>query len=50
LIGKENDWHAVSVSWLIDPQTDLTAGIGYFGMLANARADTPFWLQLKHDF
>ncbi len=50
LIGKENDWHGVSASWLVDPQTDLTAGIGYFGVLANARCDTPFWVQLKHDF
>jgi hypothetical protein len=50
LIEKENDWHALDVSWLANSHTDVTAGIGYFGVLANARADSAFWLQLKYEF
>jgi hypothetical protein len=50
LIGRENDWHALDVSWIPNAHIDVTAGIGYFGVLANARADSAFWLQLKYEF
>jgi hypothetical protein len=50
LIGKENDWHSLDVSWLANSHVDVTAGICYFGVLANARADSAFWLQLKYEF
>jgi len=49
LINKEGDWHAFDVSWLINSHTDLTGGIGYFGVLANTRADAAFWVQLKYE-
>jgi hypothetical protein len=49
LIGKEDDWHAFDVSWLVNSHIDLTAGYGIFGVLANARADSAFWIQLKYE-
>ena len=49
LIEQENDWHALDVSWLVNSHFDVTAGIGYFGVLANARADSAFWIQLKYE-
>jgi hypothetical protein len=50
LIGKEDDWHAIDVSWIICKNCTLTGGWGSFGQLANTRENGAWFLQLKWEF
>jgi len=50
LIGDEDNWHALDVSWIINKHATLVAGYGVFGTLANSEANNAFWLQLKYEF
>jgi hypothetical protein len=49
LVGKEDDWHAVDVSWLINSHATLVAGWGAFGQLANTEENGAWYLQLKYE-
>ena len=49
LVGKEDDWHAVDVSWLINSHATLVAGWGIFGQIANTKEDGAWYLQLKYE-
>jgi hypothetical protein len=50
LIGVENTWHAFDAAYIIDKHATLVAGVGIFGNLANAGANSAWWLQLKYEF
>jgi hypothetical protein len=50
LVGDEDNWHAIDVSWIINSHATLVAGWGAFGNLANTRENGAWWLQLKYEF
>jgi hypothetical protein len=50
LVEKEDNWHVIDVSWIINKRATLTAGWGAFGTLANTKEDGAWWLQLKYEF
>jgi hypothetical protein len=50
IIGGENNWHAFDAAYIISKHTTLVAGYGIFGNLANADANSNWWLQLKYEF
>jgi hypothetical protein len=50
LVGKEDNWHAIDVSWLINKNMTLTAGWGALGNVVNGDENGAWWLQFKYDF
>jgi hypothetical protein len=50
IIGGENNWHAFDAAFIINKRATLVAGAGIFGNLANANANSAWWLQLKYEF
>lgn len=50
LIGDEDNWHAFDAAYIISKHSTLVAGYGIFGTLANADANSAWWLQLKYEF
>ena len=50
LIDQESDWHAFDASWIINKRATLVAGYGIFGNLANSKANSAWWLQIKYEF
>jgi hypothetical protein len=50
LVGKESNWHALDVSWIMGEYSTLTAGVGSFGALVNTKRDMGWWLQFKYEF
>lgn len=50
LIGPEDTWFALDASWIINSNSTLVLGYGYFGNLANADANAAWWLQYKYEF
>ncbi len=50
LIGKEDTWHAIDASYILNNQSTLVAGYGHFGNLANADANNAWWVQFKNEF
>jgi hypothetical protein len=49
LVGPEDDWQAVDVSWLINSHATLVAGWGIFGNVVNTKEDGAWFLQLKYE-
>lgn len=49
LVGRENDWHAVDVSWLVNSHATVVAGWGAFGTLANTKENGAWYLQFKYE-
>jgi hypothetical protein len=50
LIGVENTWHAFDAAYIIDKHATLCAGVGILGNLANAAANSAWFMQLKYEF
>jgi len=50
LVGKEDNWHAFSVSWIVNNRLTFSAVYGMMGNVANARTDDALGLQLKFEF
>lgn len=50
LVGDENTWHGFDAAYIINKHTTLVAGAGIFGTLANADANSAWYLQLKYEF
>jgi hypothetical protein len=50
IIGGENNWNALDAAYIFSKHTTLVAGYGIFGNLANADANSNWWLQLKYEF
>lgn len=50
IIGDEDNWHGIDAAYIINKRTTLVAGAGIFGTLANADANSAWWLQLKYEF
>jgi len=50
LIGKEDTWHAIDASYILNNQSTLCAGYGHFGNLANANANNVWCVQFKNEF
>ena len=50
LIGDEDNWHAIDVSWIINGHMTLVAGWGAFGNIANGSENGACWLQFKYEF
>lgn len=50
LVGKEDNWNAIDVSWIINKHMTLVAGWGAFGNVVNGRENGTWWLQFKYEF
>ncbi|KPJ53211.1 MAG: hypothetical protein AMS16_05505 [Planctomycetes bacterium DG_58] len=50
LIGREQNWHSVSASWIVNDRLTVTGMLGSFGTIANSRADLVGGLQVKYEF
>ena len=50
LVGDEDDWHAVDVSWIVSSPPTLEAGWGAFGNVTNEKENGTWWLQWKREF
>ncbi|HNX05150.1 MAG TPA: DUF3034 family protein [Opitutales bacterium] len=50
LVGREDDWHAIDASWLINSHATLVVGWGAFGTLANTKENSAWYAQLKYEF
>jgi len=50
LVGKEDDWHAIDVSWIINKHATLVAGWGALGNLVNGNENGAWFLQFKYEF
>ena len=50
LIGGEDNWQAIDVGLILNPHSTFVAGWGHFGNLANAQADSAWYIQLKYEF
>lgn len=50
IIGTENNWNAFDAAYIVSNHTTVVAGYGVFGNLANADANSNWWLQLKYEF
>lgn len=50
LVGKEDNWNAIDVSWIINKKATLTAGWGDFGNMVNTEENGAWWLQFKYQF
>jgi hypothetical protein len=49
LVGDEDNWHAVDVSWIVNKHATIVAGWGAFGNLANHEENGAWWLQFKYE-
>ncbi len=49
LVKGEDNWQAIDASWIVGSHATLVAGYGIFGTLANADANSAWWLQLKYE-
>ena len=50
LIGSESSWNALDASLILNPHSTFVAGWGHFGNLANAEADSAWYVQFKYEF
>jgi hypothetical protein len=50
LIGTENNWSAIDVGLILNPHSTFVAGWGHLGNLANAEADSAWYVQMKYEF
>ncbi len=50
LIGREQNWHAFSATWLINEHLSVSGVCGFLGTVANANADPTFAIQVKYEF
>ena len=50
LIGTENNWQAIDASLILNKNSTLVVGWGHFGNLANAEADSAWFMQMKYEF
>lgn len=50
LVGREDNWNAIDVSWIINKNATLTAGWGALGNMVNGNENGAWWLQLKIEF
>lgn len=50
LVGKEDNWQTIDVSWIINQNMTLTAGWGALGNMVNGNEDGAWWFQFKYEF
>ena len=50
LIGGEDNWQTIDVAYICNAHSTLVGGWGHFGNLANAEADSAWFMQLKYEF
>jgi hypothetical protein len=50
LIGGEDNWNGFDVAYIASKHTTLLGGVGLFGNVANEKANSAWWLQLKYEF
>lgn len=50
LIGREQNWHAFSATWLVNEHLSVSGVYGFLGTVANANADPTFAIQVKYEF
>ena len=50
LVGEEDNWNAIDVSWIINKHATLVAGWGAFGNMVNGQENGAWWLQFKYEF
>lgn len=50
LVGDEDNWHAIDVSWIINSHATLVGGWGGLGELANTTENGAWFLQFKYEF
>lgn len=50
LIGREQNWHAFSATWVVNEHITVSGVYGLFGTLTNANADNSLAIQVKYEF
>jgi hypothetical protein len=50
LVGQEDNWQAIDVSWIINKHATLVAGWGGLGNLVNGEENSAWFLQFKYEF
>ncbi|NQU77048.1 MAG: DUF3034 family protein [Planctomycetes bacterium] len=50
LVDREDNWHALSASWIVNDRLTVTGIYGLLGNIANARADCSLGIQVKYEF
>jgi hypothetical protein len=50
LVGPQDNWNAIDVSWIINKNMTLVAGWGAFGTMVNSTENGAWWLQFKYEF
>jgi hypothetical protein len=50
LVGQEDNWHAIDVSWIINKHATLVAGWGCLGNLVNGDENGAWFIQFKFEF
>jgi len=50
LVGDEDNWQAIDVSWIVNEHATVVGGWGMFGNLANTVEDGAWFLQFKYEF
>jgi hypothetical protein len=50
LVGNEDNWNAIDVSWIINKHATLVVGYGAFGTVVNTQENDAFWIQFKYEF
>ena len=50
LIGGEDNWQTIDAAYICNAHSTLVVGWGHFGNLANAEADSAWFMQLKYEF
>jgi hypothetical protein len=50
LVGGEDNWNAIDVGLILNKNSTFVAGWGHFGNLANAEADSAWYVQFKYEF
>ena len=50
IIGKEDNWHGLSASWIINDHLTVSGFYGILGTIANTTEDHSFAIQVKYEF
>jgi hypothetical protein len=50
IIGEEDNWHAFSVSWIVNENLTISGLYGALGTLVNSTEDKVFGFQVKYEF
>lgn len=47
LVGREEDWHALSITWIVNEHLTVSGVYGILGTIANTNTDHALAVQAK---